>query len=86
MNRQFKRWLLGALNAVISGASAGIGADLGHIYTTPAHVGMSPKALAITAGVAGVVSLVKWLAQHPLEEILDAPEPPAVQAGQKWQG
>jgi len=57
MSDQTKRWLIGLLNAGISGAATVIGTQV---------AGTTIKQTAIAAGVAAVVSLAKWVFQHPL--------------------
>jgi hypothetical protein len=57
MNPTLKAWLIGALNAGISGAAASIGS-----YAA----GVTFKQGAIIVAVATGVSIVKWMAQHPI--------------------
>lgn len=57
MNTTVKAWLIGALNAGISGLAAATGALV---------AGTTVKQGAIIVGAAVVVSIVKWMAQHPL--------------------
>jgi hypothetical protein len=52
-----KQWGIGAINAVISGAASGIATGA---------VGGTWKQAAIVAGTSAVVSLAKWVLQHPL--------------------
>ena len=52
-----KRWILSAVNAVLSGAIATVGTAL---------AGVSLKQGAIIVGTAAVGSFAKWYAQHPL--------------------
>lgn len=53
----WKIWGTGALNAAISGATSGGAAQF---------VGIPMKQSLYVAGASAVVSLMKWLAQHPL--------------------
>jgi hypothetical protein len=50
-------WLIGLFNAAISGLASGL---------TSLAVGVSFKHVMQISGVSAVVSLGKWLAQHPL--------------------
>ena len=52
-----KAWLIGAANALISGATAGgIGDGLG----------LSTKKAILLGLGAGAISLLKWMKQHPI--------------------
>jgi hypothetical protein len=57
MNPTIKSWLIGALNAGISGVAAALGSFA---------AGVTFKQGAIIVGVAAVTSMIKWMAQHPL--------------------
>lgn len=57
MSAQMKSWLIGSANAAISGLAAG---------SAGMAVGIGFKKSAIVLGVSAAVSLVKWLAQHPI--------------------
>ena len=52
-----KPWLIGVANAAISGVAASIGSFI---------AGTTLKQGAIIVGIAAVVSMVKWMAQHPI--------------------
>jgi len=52
-----KAWLIGAANAGISGLAASLGSIM---------AGVTLKQGAIIVGSAMVVSMVKWMAQHPI--------------------
>lgn len=52
-----KTWLIGAANALISGAASAVGAGF---------VGVGFKKAVLIAGVSAVVSLAKWVMQHPV--------------------
>lgn len=57
MNKTLEAWLIGAVNAGISGLAAATGALV---------AGTTVKQGAIIVGAAIVVSMVKWMSQHPL--------------------
>jgi len=57
MNPTVKAWLIGALNAGISGLASAAGS---------VAAGTTLKQGAIIVSVAVAVSMVKWMAQHPL--------------------
>ena len=57
MNTTLKGWLIGVVNAVISGSAAAIGS---------LAAGVTFKQGAIIVGVAAVGSLSKWMVQHPI--------------------
>lgn len=57
MSPVWKQWLTGAANAAISGLTSG-GVSFG--------VGVDWKKALIIAGGSVIVSLGKWIAQHPL--------------------
>jgi hypothetical protein len=57
MNPTLKGWLIGALNAVLSGAAATVGSFA---------AGVTFKQGAIIVGTAAVTSFAKWMLQHPL--------------------
>ena len=52
-----KAWAIGCLNAVISGAAAAVGSVV---------AGVTLKQGAILVGVSALVSLSKWMLQHPI--------------------
>lgn len=52
-----KPWLIGALNAAISGAAATLGSFA---------AGVTVKQGAIIVGTSMAISMVKWMAQHPI--------------------
>jgi hypothetical protein len=52
-----KAWFVGLLNALISGLASGL---------TGLAVGVPFKQILEIAAVSAIVSLGKWLAQHPL--------------------
>lgn len=52
-----KAWGIGAVNAVISGAASGIAAGV---------VGVTLHQALAVAGASALVSLAKWVIQHPL--------------------
>lgn len=52
-----KRWLIGAGNAGISGLAVAVGS---------VGAGVSFRQGAIIVATATVVSMVKWMAQHPI--------------------
>lgn len=53
-----RAWFIGAVNAAISGVAAAVGS---------VAAGVTLKQGAIMVGVSAGVSMVKWMAQHPLE-------------------
>jgi hypothetical protein len=53
----WKNWLIGAANAVVSAVASGVPATL---------AGVTFKQLAIIAGSSALISFSKWIAQHPL--------------------
>lgn len=57
MSATVKSWLISAGNAAISGAATAIAAGM---------VGVNFKKSLAIAGVSAVISLAKWIAQHPL--------------------
>jgi hypothetical protein len=57
MNATAKGWLIGALNALISGAAAAVGS---------LAAGLTLKQGAIVVAVSAGTSLAKWMLQHPL--------------------
>jgi hypothetical protein len=57
MSDKVKSWLVGALNAGISGLAAAAGSVVS---------GVTFKQGAIIVGGSVVVSIIKWMAQHPL--------------------
>lgn len=52
-----KTWLIGALNALISGAASAVGGIA---------VGVGWRKALQIAAISGIVSLSKWMAQHKL--------------------
>jgi hypothetical protein len=52
-----KSWLIGAANAAISGLAVSVGSFV---------AGTTLKQGAIMVGISVVVSMIKWMAQHPL--------------------
>lgn len=52
-----KRWAIGALNAGISGIAVATGSLVAHVTL---------KQGAIIVGGAMAVSMIKWMAQHPI--------------------
>ena len=50
-------WLTGLVNATISGAASGAAAGM---------VGTTWKQALAVAGTSAIVSLAKWILQHPL--------------------
>jgi hypothetical protein len=57
MNTTVKAWLIGSLNAGISGLAAAAGS---------LAAGVTLKQGAIIVGASVVTSMVKWMAQHPI--------------------
>lgn len=57
MSPTMKSWLIGLANAAISGLAATLG-SIG--------AGVSVKQGALIVAISTAVSLVKWLAQHPI--------------------
>ena len=57
MNQVWKQWLIGAANAILSALTSG-GISFG--------VGVTWKKALLIAGGSAIVSLGKWIAQHPL--------------------
>jgi hypothetical protein len=57
MNTTVKAWLIGAVNAGISGIAAAAGS---------LAAGITLKQGAIVVGISVVTSMIKWMAQHPL--------------------
>lgn len=52
-----KSWLIGAMNALISGAASAVGGMA---------IGIGWKKALEIAAISGIVSLSKWMAQHKL--------------------
>jgi hypothetical protein len=52
-----KTWLIGVANAGISGVAVAVGSWA---------AGITFKQGAIMVGISAAVSMVKWMAQHPL--------------------
>lgn len=75
MSAATKRYLLGMVNAFVSGAAA----SAGGIVVDPAQFNLSTlggfKHMGILAGVSGFVSFVKWMVQHPIAEIIPIDTP-----------
>ncbi len=57
MSETWKAWLTGAANAGISGLAAALGSIA---------AGVTLKQGAIIIATSAVISMVKWMAQHPL--------------------
>ena len=57
MSPTLKAWLIGALNAGLSGAAATAGSFVAGVTFTQG---------AIIVGTAAVVSFSKWMIQHPV--------------------
>ena len=57
MSPIWKAWLSGAANAAISGVAAALGSIA---------AGITVKQGAIIVATSAVVSMVKWMAQHPI--------------------
>lgn len=53
----WKSWLIGAANALVSGAAGAVGGFV---------VGEGWKKALIIAAISAAVSFSKWMAQHPL--------------------
>jgi hypothetical protein len=53
----WKAWLVGAANALVSGLASGVAGGL---------LGVGFKHAIEIAGVSAIVSLAKWVLQHPL--------------------
>lgn len=53
----WKTWLTGLLNGAISGAASGIATGV---------VGGTWKQALLVAGTSALVSVAKWILQHPL--------------------
>ena len=53
----WKAWFIGLANGALSAAASGLAAGA---------VGGTWKQIAIIAGTSAVVSVAKWIAQHPL--------------------
>lgn len=52
-----KAWLIGAVNAILSGTFAAVGSSL---------AGLTLKQGVIVVGTAAIGSFAKWMAQHPI--------------------
>lgn len=57
MNPKVKQWLIGGLNATLSGAAAAVGSIAARV---------SLKQGLIIVGIAALGSLAKWIPQHPI--------------------
>lgn len=74
----WSRWIKGLIGAAISGTSAAISSGVSVSLIAPdkfnlgAELGNMIKMLLATAGVAFVVSVSKYLKEHPMPE--DLPE------------
>lgn len=53
----WRQWLIGLANALVSGVASGVPASL---------VGANWKQVVAIAGSSAAVSLTKWILQHPL--------------------
>lgn len=73
-------WIRGILGAFISGGAAGIGAATAVTAFDPSHdiVGIALlKVTGLTFVISGVVSLAKYLQNHPVPDAVNPPASPA---------
>ena len=57
MNPTIKQWLIGLLNAAVSGAAAAAGSFA---------AGVTLKQGLLIVGISALASLAKWIPQHPI--------------------
>jgi hypothetical protein len=76
MNLKTKRYLLGMVNAFISGATSSTAGFMADPKDFNLDTLGGIKHMAILMGVSGVMSFIKYLTTHPITEILPQPDDP----------